>query len=74
MKRKLFAFTTFAGILFAASSCIGLDTAPYDRETDLTYWTGNEDAAEAVLNSCYASMYSASEIIDRKSTRLNSSH
>ena len=52
MKRKLFAFTTFAGILFAASSCIGLDTAPYDRETDLTYWTGNEDAAEAVLNSC----------------------
>ena len=71
MKRKLFAFTTFAGILFAASSCIGLDTAPYDRETDLTYWTGNEGAAEAVLNSCYASMYSASEIISSEGASDN---
>ena len=71
MKRKFFALTTFAGILFAASSCIGLDTAPYDRETDLTYWSKNEGAAEAVLNSCYASMFSASEIIESEGASDN---
>ncbi|MGM9768730.1 MAG: RagB/SusD family nutrient uptake outer membrane protein [Candidatus Cryptobacteroides sp.] len=71
MKRKIFALTTFAGILFAASSCIGLDTAPYDRDTDLTYWSKNEGAAEAVLNSCYMSMYSAFEVIEAEGASDN---
>ena len=26
-------------------SCVDLDTAPYDRETDLTYWEEDPEAA-----------------------------
>lgn len=64
MKKAIYTLALSASVLFAASSCIGLDTAPYDKVTDLTYWNENEDAALATLNSCYASMYSIYEVIE----------
>ncbi len=42
-----------AVLAFAASSCVSLDTPPYDRETDLTYWETDPNAAIGVLNTCY---------------------
>lgn len=45
-----------------AVSCVKLDTAPYDRETDLTYWEKTESALESV-NACYPTMVSAEELL-----------
>lgn len=42
-----------AVVIVGAASCIDLDTAPYDRETDLTYWEEDPDAALKALNTCY---------------------
>ena len=63
MRKSLYKMVIVAGTALAASSCIGLDTEPYDRVTDLTYWSKDSGSAEAVLNSCYASMYSIFEIL-----------
>lgn len=71
MKKTLYRIALVAGILAGASSCISLDTEPYDRVTDLTYWSKDPGAAEAVLNSCYASMYSAFEIIESEAATDN---
>lgn len=46
----------------AAVSCVDLDTAPYDRETDLTYWEKPEAAINA-LNACYPTLISAEELL-----------
>lgn len=62
MKNKIYTLLFAAGIVSAAS-CVKLDTAPYDKVTDLTYWSEDKGAALATLNSCYGSMYSFSEIM-----------
>jgi len=36
-----------------AASCVELDTAPYDRESDLTFWDEDKGAALKALNTCY---------------------
>lgn len=71
MKKSIYTFALSVSVLFAASSCIGLDTAPYDKVTDLTYWSENEGAAFAALNSCYGSMYSLYEIIESEGATDN---
>ncbi len=48
------------------NSCVSLDTAPYDRETDLTYWTTDENAAFSVLNTCYTYLESMDEFINNE--------
>jgi len=60
-----------AGAVLAAVSCVPLDTAPYDKVTDLTYWSEDKDAALATLNSCYGSMYSLYEIIESEGATDN---
>lgn len=49
--------------MLAASSCIGLDTPPYDRETDLTYWSEDPSSALAALNSCYGRLTSMNDLL-----------
>jgi len=71
MKKAIYTLALSAGVLFAASSCIGLETAPYDKVTDLTYWSENEGAALAALNSCYGSMYSIYELIETEGASDN---
>jgi len=43
------------------SSCIGLDTAPYDRETDLTFWSKDSLSALKALNTCYINLATMDE-------------
>ncbi|MDR0938733.1 MAG: RagB/SusD family nutrient uptake outer membrane protein [Mediterranea sp.] len=50
-----------ATLAVGTASCIGLDTAPYDRETDLTYWTEDPEAAIKALNTCYTTLSSMEE-------------
>ncbi len=42
-----------AVLVVGGASCVDLDTAPYDRETDLTYWEEDPEAAVKALNTCY---------------------
>lgn len=59
MKYKfIVAFTTAA---LSLSSCIGLDTAPYDRETDLTFWKDDSLSALKAVNGCYQYLGSMDE-------------
>lgn len=64
MKNIFYKLAVIAGSAITLSSCVSLDTEPYDRTTDLTYWNKDESAAINVLNSCYASMYSLFEIVE----------
>lgn len=50
-------------LLILAYSCVRLDTAPYDRETDITYWETNPNAAIEALNTCYTYLASMDELI-----------
>jgi hypothetical protein len=47
---------------FLLSSCLDLDTPPYDRETDLTFWNDPLSAVQT-LNSCYEVIASTEEIL-----------
>ena len=55
MKRIYSILTTFAVIL-SAYSCVSLDTPPYDRDSDLSFWQNDPDAAISALNTCYVSL------------------
>lgn len=46
---------------FGVNSCVSLDTPPYDKETDLTYWETDPNAAFSVLNTCYTYLASMDE-------------
>lgn len=48
--------------LAGMNSCISLDKAPYDRETDLTFWEDSTSAL-SVLNTCYIYLESMDEIV-----------
>ena len=71
MKNIFYKLAVIAGSAITLSSCVGLDTEPYDRTTDLTYWSKDESAAINVLNSCYASMYSLFEIVESEGATDN---
>lgn len=62
MKRKLLKTGLLTLCAIVAVSCVDLDTAPYDRETDLTYWEKPGSALEGV-NACYPTMISAEELL-----------
>jgi len=49
--KKLFYTLSLSALVFAA--CVPLDTPPYDRETDLTFWEKDPTAAVSTLNTCY---------------------
>lgn len=50
-----------AVLVVSGVSCVELDTAPYDRETDLTYWEEDPQAAIKALNTCYTYLASMDE-------------
>lgn len=50
-------------IVFGVSSCIDLDTPPYDRETDLDYWEKDPESALKALNNCYTHLASMDEML-----------
>ena len=60
MKKNILAIASVA-VLFA--SCVGLDTAPYDRETDLTFWEEGPSSALSALNTCYGNIASIQEYL-----------
>ena len=62
MKKNILKTGLLAIMSVAAVSCIDLDTAPYDRETDLTAWDKPESAINGV-NACYPTMISAEELL-----------
>lgn len=58
--RSLFIFSV---LMSGAVSCIELDTVPYDRESDLTFWDEDEDAALKALNTCYTYLAGIEELL-----------
>jgi hypothetical protein len=71
MKKIFNIVTVCAGVMFTAASCIGLDTPPYDRETDLTYWSEDPASAVAALNSCYTRLTGMSEMLNMEGASDN---
>lgn len=67
MKKALYTLAICAGAMFAASSCVSLETPPYGSESDATFWTENENAAFATLNSCYTRFYSIGQMLESES-------
>jgi len=62
--KKIFCYLTLsAAVMGILPSCVGLDTAPYDKETDLTFWSGDPNSALYALNSCYGYITSMDEMI-----------
>ena len=53
MKTTIKNLISSAVLVVGGASCVDLDTAPYDRETDLTYWEEDPEAAVKALNNCY---------------------
>lgn len=53
MKTTIKNLILSAVLVVGGASCVDLDTAPYDRETDLTYWEEDPEAAIKALNTCY---------------------
>jgi hypothetical protein len=47
---------------FILSSCLDIDTPPYDRESDLIFWN-DPSSAEKTLNACYEYLASTEEIL-----------
>jgi hypothetical protein len=61
MKTTINNFILVALLMVSVSSCVKLDTAPYDRETDLVYWEQDPNAALNALNTCYTYIASMDE-------------
>lgn len=53
--KKLYSILSIVAIL-ASYACVPLDTAPYDRDSDLSFWQNDPDAAISALNTCYVSL------------------
>lgn len=51
MKTTIKNLILSAVLVVGGASCVDLDTAPYDRETDLTYWEEDPEAAVKALNN-----------------------
>lgn len=61
MKTTIKNLILSAVLVVSGISCVELDTAPYDRETDLTYWEEDPQAAIKALNTCYTYLASMDE-------------
>lgn len=59
--KKIFTYAILMATL--TSSCVGLDTLPYDRETDQTFWVNDPNAALSTLNTCYTYLGSMDEMM-----------
>lgn len=57
-------------IAFMSYSCVELDVTPDDRTTDTEYW-GKPNAVYNMINSCYAGITSADEIVYADATSDN---
>ncbi|NDV82616.1 RagB/SusD family nutrient uptake outer membrane protein [Bacteroides sp. 51] len=62
MKNNIYKTILYTALVATTSACVGLDSAPYDKETDLTYWEKPE-AAIYSLNGCYPTLFSAEEVL-----------
>lgn len=71
MKKVIYTLALGAGVLFGTASCVSLDTPPYGSESDLTFWTENEQAAFATLNSCYTRFYSIYQLMESEGATDN---
>ena len=60
MKKIIISLSAFA-LLFCA--CVPLDTAPYNSETDQTFWKEDPNSALSALNTCYTSLPDMYEIV-----------
>jgi hypothetical protein len=69
MKTLLSTGLLISGTLLL-SSCLDLDTPPYDRDSDLTFWNDPLSAIQT-LNSCYESLSSSDEVIYSDATTDN---
>lgn len=63
MKKTLYTLTIAAVAMLTAVSCVKLDTPPYDRETDLTFWSEDPESAYKATNSCYGYIASFEEYL-----------
>lgn len=61
MKFSIKNIFVLASVAMFNAACVGLDTAPYDRETDLTFWSEDANAALSALNTCYTQLSSLDE-------------
>lgn len=56
MKRYITIIGIIAAFVPFVFSCVPLDTPPYDRDSDLSFWQNDPDAAISALNTCYVSL------------------
>lgn len=63
MKKYRITLISFSIMMILAMSCVELDTPPYDRESDLTFWDEDRDAAVKALNTCYTYLASIEELL-----------
>ncbi len=61
MKNNIKLLIMSAVLALGVSACVSLDTPPHDKETDLTYWETDPNAAISVLNTCYNYMANMDE-------------
>ena len=52
--KRIFAYIAISTAF--VFSCVPLDTPPYDRDSDLSFWQNDPDAAISALNTCYVSL------------------
>lgn len=62
MKVNIYKTLLYTALVASTTACVDLDSAPYDKETDLTYWQKPESALYS-LNACYPTLFSAEEVI-----------
>lgn len=63
MRTNTITLIIFSILMINTVSCIELDTAPYDRESDLTFWDEDKGAAFKALNTCYTYLASIDELL-----------
>lgn len=63
MKTTIKTIIISAVLVVCGTSCVELDTAPYDRESDLTFWENDKSAAIKALNTCYTYLASIDELL-----------
>jgi hypothetical protein len=71
MRIRKYCSIVLGALLLGTAGCKKLDLGPSYQDTDLTFWQKPE-AAELVLNNCYAGMYSADYYFFNESLSDNS--
>ncbi|MDR2361264.1 MAG: RagB/SusD family nutrient uptake outer membrane protein [Prevotellaceae bacterium] len=62
MKTNTIKILWIALCTFALTACLDIDTPPYDRESDLTFWNDPQSALQS-LNACYEYLPGTEEIL-----------